>query len=206
MARFGSMVMLFLGLVALAHGANIFKFSFEEELLVNVKPTVPGPGQDDRSLPGPVLEVVQWLNSQRSHSVEGFSWNNCGKPSKVLQIKDLTVTPDPVKEGSSAHVSIAGNLTEDIPAPIAVDVLLEIKYVGVWHKVPCTHGLGSCSYPDICAKMPPGRCPLKKRSFSLSKVVQVPTGPPAATYRLTGNMKSAQGFLACIQILVDLVK
>jgi len=91
-------------------------------------------------------------------TLQHFSWKTCGSPSDPIQIANLTLSPDPIKLGSLIKVTGSGQITLDLGAPIEVDLTVQ-KKVFVWVTLPCIDEMGSCTYSDLCARLPPPPCP-----------------------------------------------
>ena len=49
-----------------------------------------------------------------------FKWKNCGSPSALFRIMNLTLTPSPLKVPGDLHVQVGASLKEDLVAPLKV--------------------------------------------------------------------------------------
>ena len=56
-------------------------------------------------------------------SVSAVSWNRCGRPSPVVDLQALTVSPDRIVAGANVSVSVQGVLSEAVTAPLEVGPL-----------------------------------------------------------------------------------
>ncbi|KAK7113723.1 ganglioside GM2 activator-like [Littorina saxatilis] len=171
---------------------HFVKFSYEE--------VEDGEGKDS----APMMELMKPLNVlpfQQERRLTYSSWNNCGKPSKIINLTKLAVIPDPVKVGAIAHVTVQGTMDQTVSRPIEVDVTAKYKVRFVWVPMPCVHGYGSCVFKDICPKLPSGTCPIKKGKININKSFIVPK-IPSGHYRLTATLKSKGTWLACFQVNV----
>ncbi|OQV16956.1 putative Ganglioside GM2 activator [Hypsibius exemplaris] len=104
-----------------------------------------------------------------------FSWSSCGGTSDAFHIANLTLSPDPIKLGNPIKITASGQITLELGSPIEVDVQVQ-KKVFVWVSLPCVDDLGSCNYPDVCARLPPPPCPQPLIEANLPCTCPIPTG------------------------------
>ncbi|KAK7113722.1 ganglioside GM2 activator-like isoform X1 [Littorina saxatilis] len=184
----------FLLLLVSVQSRHFMKFSYEELTEDVAKDSVPM-----AVLVKPLNDNV--LRFKQAWRLGSFSWSDCGKPSKIMSLTNLVVSPDPIEEGATAQVTVEGVMDETVSSPIEADVKLEYNTrIFGWKTVPCTQGVGSCDYPNICSKLPSGTCPIKKGKYHMTKSFPVPTSPPSGDYRVTVNLKSQGTWLACFHI------
>jgi len=110
-----------------------------------------------------------FLNKPQESENLGFSWNNCGSPSDAVQLKEMTIGPDPVVLGENVTFSFSMVNGVNIPSAKA-EITMKKKVLGKWAKIPCVDQIGSCTYDDICSFLKPGPCP-----------------PPFSTYNIPCN-------------------
>jgi len=81
------------------------------------------------------------------YDVAKFSVQTCSNsPSHYISLHNMTVNRD-------ISVNAGGELHFPITAPLTIDLVLQ-KKVFFWITIPCLLGkFGSCTYPDICAKL-----------------------------------------------------
>jgi len=123
-----------------------------------------------------------WSPSEqyRPRKLSHFSWKTCGGASDLFQITNLTVSPDPIKLGNPVKVTASGRITTDLGSPIEVDVTVQ-KKVFVWVTLPCVDDIGSCTYSDMCTRLPPPPCPPPMVAAKLPCSCPFPAG----TYTVT---------------------
>lgn len=61
----------------------------------------------------------------------------------MIQVKSLSVSPDPITIPGVVNVSADAVITEDIAAPSALELVIQKKLFGVFIKIPCVDNLGS---------------------------------------------------------------
>ena len=120
---------------------------------------------------------MEQLSIPRS-PVETFSWKNCGAATDAVQIVNLNLSPDPVVLNGNVTVSGGISVATKISSPVKVDLKLYKKVFGKYEAIPCIGGVGSCTYDDICAKLPstcpagwpagiPCSCPFAEGTYSI---------------------------------------
>jgi ganglioside GM2 activator len=92
-----------------------------------------------------------------------FSWDSCGSSSDPVQLKSLTLAPDPLVLGQNITVSFAADFAEQINAGQAL-ITLEKKIFGIWTEIPCVDNVGSCTYDNFCTLFNPNKpCPVLEK-------------------------------------------
>lgn len=79
-----------------------------------------------------------------------LSWRNCGPSSDPIQLKDLTITPDPIRVPGNFSITGSADVAVAIPTDVHVSVTLERKVGPFFVKVPCVNNFGSCKYGNAC--------------------------------------------------------
>jgi len=164
--------------------------------------------------------VIRMLNipKEKEHISNGFQWSNCGSSSEAGQVKNLTLSPDPVKLPGNITVSVGAELGVDLVAPIQLSLTLK-KHIGFWITIPCVDNIGSCTYDDACALLanitcPPGvecHCPISHGSYYFPPMTLPVTLPPdvpswleSGDYQVTAVLKARGKELACVHLQVAL--
>jgi len=98
----------------------------------------------------------------------GFSWSNCGSATDTIQVKSLTLSPDPIVIPGSVNVSLDATITADIEAPTELKLVVKKKEFGVFIEIPCIDNLGSCTYKNPCELLSKFPCPevFKEHGFN----------------------------------------
>ncbi|KAI1290381.1 hypothetical protein HDE_08055 [Halotydeus destructor] len=127
------------------------------------------------------------------------NWD-CGVPGSLIRFKSASITPDPIPYPGQVMISSEMEVIKEIPKDnFFVKLNLE-KTNPRKMKVPCMHGMGSCSY-DICNQLLPKyndifcnkmglcSCPFEPQVYSGSNVpYNLPErGGPAFAKIMQGN-------------------
>ena len=140
-------------------------------------------------LESPDENGIDYIGRRNNVSIVDFSWGNCGSSNDPILIKELAVSPDPIRAPGTLTFKLHLIIARDIKQISEVEVSLKKKVLFVWVKVPCEHGVGSCTYKDVCdilakVKCPPEvekqhfncRCPLLKNEFNIPTTsVKIPS-------------------------------
>ncbi|XP_062594694.1 uncharacterized protein LOC134256106 [Saccostrea cucullata] len=159
------------------------------------------------------------VGRKKSSRVEAFQWTNCGNndPASILS---LSVTPDPIQFPGT--INIAGKLqfNASFPAPLPASLVLSKKAAGIWVKLPCIDGFGSCDYPDLCQILSTVgdcpdpivtsglgcQCPFKSGTFDVQGLsIDVDASAfPSGDYKLRGSITTGGKEDACIEIVITI--
>ncbi|XP_013409566.1 ganglioside GM2 activator [Lingula anatina] len=144
-------------------------------------------------------------------------WTNCGQASDPIVVKNLTLSPQPVRVPGNITVSGAVIFKENLVSPISVKVTMEAKEF-FWITLPCEDNVGSCSYANVCAMMPPSqqcppqlvkiglqcKCPVKAGTYVVPPLsVALPKPPisvPATTLKVKAEFSHKEQALGCYQL------
>jgi len=169
-----------------------------------------------------ILTVPEEMQNVQARN--GFSWSNCGSPGDPVQLKNLTLSPDPIKLPGDVTASAGAEVGVDLDAPLAVSLKLKKKIFGVMVEIPCLDNIGSCDYDDICPLLQnitcppelkkygiPCHCPIRRGSYYLPATAiavalppSVPTWLESGDYEVEGHVTKNGKPVACIHVTVDL--
>jgi len=99
--------------------------------------------------------------SQQGYTISNFRHENCGGANDAIKINHLSIT-------SNLLITASVTLRADIVAPVQVKLDLA-KKVLFFITVPCTNNIGSCTYPDVCARLEEGTCHPQAEALGLCK-------------------------------------
>jgi len=157
--------------------------------------------------------------------VSSFSWSNCGSKSDPIQLKNLTVKPDPVKLPGQVTLEFAADVNVTLASPVQASIQLKKHTWLGWITVPCIDNIGSCTYQDVCSILSanitcppefkkygiPCKCPITKASYylpSISTFVKLPSSVPSwlesGDYAVQATLKKGTQQLGCIAIQLSL--
>ena len=66
-----------------------------------------------------------------------------GKDTDTIQIKSMSLSPDPIVIPGSVNVSIDASIAKDIVSPTSLVLVVKKKLFGIFVKVPCVDNVGS---------------------------------------------------------------
>ena len=72
-----------------------------------------------------------------------FCFHFVGSGSDVIQVKSLSVGPDPIVIPGNVNVSLDAAIAQDITAPTSLKLVIKKKVFGFYVEVPCVDNLGS---------------------------------------------------------------
>jgi len=118
-----------------------------------------------------VNKDVEMAPIKMKQKIVGDIWSNCGNANDELQLKNVTITPDPPKIGQPISVFASGQLTTSIESG-TIRVLL------YWGKIRLINEtLALC---DVL--VPPLKCPLSAGPTSILVNQQIPSNAPHGNY------------------------
>ncbi|XP_019614496.1 PREDICTED: ganglioside GM2 activator-like [Branchiostoma belcheri] len=158
-----------------------------------------------------------------------FSWHNCGSADDPVKVKDVTLTPDPVKLPGEVKTGFTAQLLKTVDKPIKAALVIKKKVLFAWIEVPCVDSVGSCTYTDLCAKIPgkptdacppplstyniPCHCPFKAgnytlppSNFDLPSIGSLPEWLEEGDYSVQATISSNSTRLACYRAELSLTK
>jgi len=171
-----------------------------------------------------LIRVLTVPEEMQIKSSNGFSWSNCGSATDPVQLKNLTLSPDPVKLPGNITASAGAEVGINMMSPLAVSLKLKKKIFGVMVEIPCIDNVGSCDYSDVCPMLQnitcppelqkygiPCHCPISKGSYFLpttSIAVPVPASVPSwlesGDYEVEAHISEGGKPVACIHVTVAL--
>jgi ganglioside GM2 activator len=86
------------------------------------------------------------------------NWANCSSNGQIV-ISQLQYYPQPVVIPGDLWLGVQANVLQDLNV-VPLSIKMYKKVLGFWVKLPCTNGMGSCSFSDVCSQWPiPSPCP-----------------------------------------------
>jgi len=180
----------------------------------------------DREIESTLQHILRMNKDQLYDSgLSSFSWSNCGGPNDPIQLKNLTLRPDPIKLPGNVSLAAAAEVGVSVASPVKATVELKKHTWLGWIKVPCVDGVGSCTYNDVCELLDknftcppefkkygiPCKCPINKASYHLPLVavyVQLPPDVPSwledGDYAVKASLEQGSEQLGCISIQLSL--
>ncbi|KAJ7264504.1 ML domain-containing protein [Mycena haematopus] len=129
----------------------------------------------------------------------GDSWeyDNCGQPSDAVQVKSISVSPDPPKIGAELTVTVDVEVLETIEEGATADVLVKVGRIKLLQKTF-----------DICEEALKANatisCPVPPGPYSIVQTVELPKEVPKLKYviNVRGYTKDEDD-MACLDLMVQ---
>ncbi|KAI9490663.1 ML domain-containing protein [Zychaea mexicana] len=112
-------------------------------------------------------------NDQPAYESSTDLITHCGDDSDLLEIKDITLNPDPPKAGEKLTVDFKGFLKEQVPEGSTVEVTVKYGVVQLIKKK-----FDFCQEADKVDE----ECPIEKGDLQLTKQVDLPKEIPPGRY------------------------
>ncbi|KAL4230947.1 Ganglioside GM2 activator [Mactra antiquata] len=99
-----------------------------------------------------ISKEIQCSKARRKRDKYGLKFTDCGADTdRPLRFHDVKAHPVPIITPGTLYVSFNGNITQDLPDTLAIELGLVKYFVGIPFPLPCFDSrLGSCVYHNIC--------------------------------------------------------
>ncbi|KAJ6586447.1 ML domain-containing protein [Mycena vulgaris] len=115
------------------------------------------------ALPG----APQLALAETSRVADSWEWSSCGEVGDPVQIKSITVSPDPPKIGAELTVSINAQVVETIEEGATADVLVKVGRIKLLQQTF-----------DICEEARKANatvaCPVEPGEYAIVQSVELP--------------------------------
>nr|BAD16601.1 YGSC-1 [Lymnaea stagnalis] len=126
----------------------------------------------------PKKPVVDPIDKKKGFGLaKSFSFKNCADPdNEILVPSNFNLEPDPIR--APGNITVSGNLEikSKFGSPLVASVVVWKKVLGIWIKIPCYHGVGSCTYSDACTLLTSPDCPTVLTKIGLPCQCPFPAG------------------------------
>jgi len=125
------------------------------------------------------------------------TWKDCGTSKDLLQIKSISLSPDPPQVGNSLSINGLGSLSKTITSGT---LHLRLKYY--------TIQIANSTY-DLCSTLGDVgiKCPLNAGPLQFTATEPIPTGVPIGPYYIYLELKDSSGNqITCLDINATLVR
>ncbi|KIJ68363.1 hypothetical protein HYDPIDRAFT_24649 [Hydnomerulius pinastri MD-312] len=134
------------------------------------------------------------------HTMEGWSYTDCGLATDVVQLKSLTVSPDPPKPGEDLTVTAVGTAVKTIEDGAYADVTVKLGLIKLLTK----------SF-DICQEASAAnasiQCPIEQGEYTVVQTVALPKEIPQAKFTVAVRAYTAdEEDMLCLDLKVDFMK
>ncbi|KAJ6467726.1 ML domain-containing protein [Mycena sanguinolenta] len=149
------------------------------------------------SAAAPPSEDQLILNGNARLGGDSWDWANCGLPTDTVQIKSISVSPDPPKIGTELTVTVDVEVVETIEEGATADVLVKVGRIKLLQKTF-----------DLCEEAHNANasvtCPVAPGPYSIVQTVELPKEVPKVKYAVSvrGYTKD-QADMACVDLTVQ---
>ncbi|KAL4064906.1 ML domain-containing protein [Scleroderma yunnanense] len=135
-----------------------------------------------------------------AHTLEGWSYENCGLPEDVIQLESISVTPDPPQPGKELTVTAVGTATDVIEDGAYADVVVKLGLVKLLSRTF-----------DVCQEARTAntsiQCPVQKGKYTVVQSVVLPREIPRAKFTVNVRGYTANDDpMLCLDLKVDFMK
>ncbi|KAF8843992.1 hypothetical protein BDN67DRAFT_1008439 [Paxillus ammoniavirescens] len=140
------------------------------------------------------------------HTTEGWSYTDCGGSTAIglstdaIQLKSISLFPDPPKPGQDLTITVVGTAMETIEDGAYADVVVKLGLIKLLSK-----------QFDVCQEARTAnasvQCPVEKGDYTVVQTVSLPKEIPQAKFTVTvrGYTKDDEDML-CLDLKVDFMK
>ncbi|XP_067662986.1 ganglioside GM2 activator-like [Haliotis asinina] len=112
------------------------------------------------------------VSARRKRERTILRFADCGKENnRPIHFYDVKASPMPVIIPGTLYVSFTGNVTEDLPRRVSVELSIMKYFFGIPFMIPCfDNHIGSCTYDNIChrlEKYEQSGCPKTLRAYNV---------------------------------------
>jgi len=134
------------------------------------------------------------------HTAASWSYTTCGSPADIVDIKSITLSPDPPKLGENLTVTVSAVTSETIEEGAYVDVTVKLGLIKLLNK----------SF-DLCEEARKAnasvQCPVQKGNYLVEQTVSLPKEIPPGkfTIHVQGYTTNDEDLL-CLNLIADFIK
>ncbi|KAF7378345.1 ML domain-containing protein [Mycena sanguinolenta] len=151
---------------------------------------------------------------------DSWGYDNCGQPTDAVQLRSITVSPDPPKVGAELTVTVDVDVMETIEDGATADVLVKVGRIKLLqktfdlceeayvHLIPRHASAFSLTYDHDYIRSRNNNatitCPVAPGPYSIVQTVQLPKEVPKTKYivNVRGYTKD-EAPLACVDLTVQ---
>ncbi|KAI6162257.1 ML domain-containing protein [Pisolithus thermaeus] len=135
-----------------------------------------------------------------ARTTEGWSYTDCGLPTDVVQIKSISVFPDPPKPGKNLTLTAVGTVKQVVEVGAFADVTVKLGLIKLLNKKFDICHEASAANASI-------QCPVDAGDYTVVQTVALPNEIPRAKFSI-----SVRGYtvdeedLLCLDLKVDFMQ
>ncbi|OCF33433.1 phosphatidylglycerol/phosphatidylinositol transfer protein [Kwoniella heveanensis BCC8398] len=151
-------------------------------------------------------DLVSGGNAQAAAAKDGevrifdsWSYVDCGLATDAVQLKSISVSPDPPVPGKNLTVSVEADVIKTIDDGAYADVTVKLGLIKLLHK-----------QFDVCEEAENAnatvQCPVKPGPYSVKQTVELPKEIPKAKFSVqVRGYTSDDEDMVCLDLFVDFV-
>ncbi|KIR68442.1 phosphatidylglycerol/phosphatidylinositol transfer protein [Cryptococcus bacillisporus CA1280] len=133
-------------------------------------------------------------------TMDSWSYVDCGLATDAVQIKSITVSPDPPVPGKNLTVNVKADVLTTIEEGAYADVTVKLGLIKLLHKEF-----------DLCDEARNAnatvQCPVKPGPYSVSQMVELPEEIPKAKFAVMVRGYTVEDEdMLCLDLFVDFMK
>ncbi|WVQ96728.1 phosphatidylglycerol/phosphatidylinositol transfer protein [Kwoniella sp. CBS 9459] len=131
---------------------------------------------------------------------DSWSYVDCGLATDAVQLKSISVSPDPPVPGKNLTVSVEADVIKTIDDGAYADVTVKLGLIKLLHK-----------QFDVCEEAENAnatvQCPVKPGTYSVKQTVELPKEIPKAKFSVqVRGYTSDDEDMVCLDLFVDFMK
>ncbi|CAD6570801.1 MAG: Phosphatidylglycerol/phosphatidylinositol transfer protein [Tremellales sp. Tagirdzhanova-0007] len=134
------------------------------------------------------------------HTMDSWSYVDCGLATDVVQLKNIAVSPDPPVPGKNLTVSVDADVLERIDNGASADVVVKLGLIKLLQKTfdVCEEALNANATVQ---------CPISPGTYSVSQTVELPKEIPKAKFAVQVRGYTVDDAdMVCLDIFIDFMK
>lgn len=144
--------------------------------------------------------AAQEVMNQPVHTMEGWSWADCGSPTDVIQLKSISLSPDPPKPGQDLTVTVVGTAQQRVEDGAYANVVVKLGLIRLLTKTF-----------DVCDEARNAnatiQCPIEQGDYTVVETVALPKEIPQAKFTVNVNGYTVDDDdMLCLNLNVDFMK
>ncbi|KAN0100690.1 ML domain containing protein [Tylopilus felleus] len=142
----------------------------------------------------------QILSDPTAHTLQEWSYHDCGYPVDPIHIKSIKLSPDPPQPGHDLTVTVTGTADEPVEEGAYADVTVKLGLIKLLQK-----------QFDVCKEARAAnatvQCPVEEGDYVVSHTVALPREIPPAKFAINiRGYNKDDGELLCLDLKIDFMK
>ncbi|KAF9569648.1 hypothetical protein CPC08DRAFT_812643 [Agrocybe pediades] len=134
------------------------------------------------------------------HTTDSWRYNDCGLPTDPIQIRSISVSPDPPRPGEDLTVTVNADVKEKIEEGAYANVAVKLGVVKILTKTF-----------DVCEEARNAnatvQCPVEPGSYTVVQTVALPKEIPKAKFTVAVNGYTVEDDdMLCLNLEVNFMK